>query len=395
MPVIVPRSTPIARKEGERVQADLDNPATNVGVFVTRHHVANAGRRVAIKDVLDRAGEVTTAGSRALADRPPAARSADVVERLEAAGCAIVGRANMHELAYGVTGLNAWSGTPVNPRFPHLIPGGSSSGAAAAVAGGLVEFAIGTDTGGSIRVPAACCGIVGLKPTFGRVSRRGVMPAASSLDCVGPLARDVATIDEAMAILTDRWRPHQAPETATLAFVAVQAPPAITEAARVAAAASFTLIDADLPLLAEAADAGLAVIGRENWLALGGLLAGGLLGIDVAERLRHAADITDAQLAGAEQLRTRFAAEVDALLDRVDAIALPTLPCLPPTLSEAADARAAIPITNLCRPFNLSGHPAIALPVGTVDGAPVSLQLVGRCGADEALVALARKVFLR
>jgi amidase len=124
------------------------------------------------------------------ADAPKAARHAVVVQALLDAGCVIVGKTTMHELAYGVTGVNGWSGTPLNPRFPDRVPGGSSSGSAVAVAANLVDFALGTDTGGSIRIPAASCGIVGLKTTFGRVSREGVHPRTSSLDCVGPFARD-------------------------------------------------------------------------------------------------------------------------------------------------------------------------------------------------------------
>ena len=155
------------------------------------------GMRVAIKDCIDVAGETTTAGSRALAARAPSARDAAVVARLRGAGCTIAGRVTMHELAYGVTGVNGWTGTPINPAYPHLVPGGSSSGSAAAVAAGLVDAAIGTDTGGSIRVPAACCGVVGFKPSFGRVSRDGLTPASSSLDCAGPVARSISATDRA------------------------------------------------------------------------------------------------------------------------------------------------------------------------------------------------------
>lgn len=143
------------------------------------------GPRVAVKDVIDIAGTPTRAGSRALADRPAAATHARAVQHLLDAGCRIVGKANMHELAFGMTGVNDWTGTPVNPRYPNLVPGGSSSGSATAVAAGLWDWALGTDTGSSIRAPAACCGVVGLKPTFGRLSRHGLTPENSSLDCVG------------------------------------------------------------------------------------------------------------------------------------------------------------------------------------------------------------------
>ncbi len=133
---------------------------------------------------------------------------ADVVANLLSAGCRIVGKTKMHELAYGMTGINAFEGTPINPRYPDRIPGGSSSGSAAAVAAGLVDFAIGTDTGGSIRQPAICCGVIGFKPTFGRVSRKGALPAQSSLDCIGPFARNLSMIERAMSAIDPTFQPR-------------------------------------------------------------------------------------------------------------------------------------------------------------------------------------------
>ena len=350
------------------------------------------GMRVAIKDCIDVAGETTAAGSRALAACPPAARDADVVARLRAAGCTIAGRVAMHELAYGVTGVNGWTGTPINPFYPQRVPGGSSSGSAAAVAAGLADIAIGTDTGGSIRVPAACCGVVGFKPSFGRVSREGLTPALSSLDCAGPFARSVADIECGMAMLVSDWRDVAAPQAPRVAFIAASPDDAITDAALAAAKAGAIVTLVSLPDMEAAQLAGLHIIGRECSDAFSPLLATGLVGRDVHDRLTAAAKISDADIAEAEVVRTRFTAAVDALLADYDAIALPTLPCPPPALLDAADPAAAIPMTANCRPFNLSGHPAIALPVGEANGAPVSLQLVGRRGGDEALCALARAI---
>src|SRR5690606_8879821 len=150
---------------------------------VSEFLLGGSGRRVAIKDSIDIAGYPTRSGSHAFADAPPATRHAHVVQAVLDAGWQIVGKTSLHELAFGVTGINDWSGTPVNPQAPDRVPGGSSSGSAVAVAAGLADIAIGTDTGGSVRVPAACCGIAGLKPTYGRVSRIGAQPAVSSLDC--------------------------------------------------------------------------------------------------------------------------------------------------------------------------------------------------------------------
>ncbi|KAB0648748.1 amidase, partial [Burkholderia territorii] len=154
--------------------------------FIDTFTLGGPGPTIAIKDTIDIAGHPTRAASRALADTPPAEQHADVVRLLLDAGWQIAGKANMHELAFGMTGINDYTGTPVNPQDPTRIPGGSSSGSASLVGLGAVDAALGTDTGGSIRGPAACCGVVGMKPTFGRVSRRGVAPAVTTLDCVGP-----------------------------------------------------------------------------------------------------------------------------------------------------------------------------------------------------------------
>uniref|UniRef100_UPI0028AB14C1 amidase family protein n=1 Tax=Pseudomonas nitroreducens TaxID=46680 RepID=UPI0028AB14C1 len=165
-----------------------------MSTFVSEFILGGDGKRVAVKDSIDIAGYPTRCGTRALADAAPAECNAFVVDAVLNAGWQIVGKTNLHELAFGVTGINDWTGTPVNPMAPDRVPGGSSSGSASAVAAGLADIALGTDTGGSVRVPAACCGIAGLKPTFGRVSRDGVHPAQSSLDCVGPFAANMADL---------------------------------------------------------------------------------------------------------------------------------------------------------------------------------------------------------
>ncbi|HJS31467.1 MAG TPA: amidase, partial [Alphaproteobacteria bacterium] len=160
-----------------------------------------AGRIVSIKDLLDIKGEPTTAGSVVLRDAPPAMSDAPVVARLAAAGAAIVGKTNMTEFAYSGVGINPHYGTPGNPYDRARIPGGSSSGAAVAVADGMCEIAIGSDTGGSVRLPAALCGIVGFKPTARRVPTKGALPLSTSLDSIGPLARSVADCTIADAVL--------------------------------------------------------------------------------------------------------------------------------------------------------------------------------------------------
>lgn len=365
---------------------------TDIAIFVETYEASGEGLRVAVKDTIDMVGKVTAAGCRALAGAKRAAANAELVDRLLDGGCQVVGRTNMHELAYGVTGLNLWSGTPTNPKYPALIPGGSSSGSAAAVAAGLVDFAIGTDTGGSIRVPAACCAIFGLKPTFGRVSRKGLIPRHSTLDCAGPFARDIDMIETAMHLLVPDWHSTRKTGKATVAYYSAPCDPAIEELVRHAASRCFEICEAELSDFEAAMDAGMKIIARETWDAVGHLTETGLVGADVHDRLLKSKTVSDMQIAEAEDIRKVFTAQVDRVLETVDAILLPAMPCLPPSLLEASDSQAAIPITTNCRPFNLSGHPAIVVPIGEIDGRPVSMQLVGRRGEDEALCALARNV---
>ncbi|PZU10772.1 amidase [Sphingomonas sp.] len=349
--------------------------------------------RVAIKDSIDIAGYSTRAGSAALEHAAPAISHAAVVEALLEGSCRIVGKTNMHELAYGVTGINDWTGTPVNPRYPNLIPGGSSSGSAAAVASGISDIAIGTDTGGSIRVPAACCGVFGLKPSFGRINRAGAIPATSSLDCIGPFARNMQGIEAAMAIIDPTYVSASLPTHPRLGIVAVDADADVADRlAQALETLGYQGARATLPGFAAAFDAALAIIAAETWTAFSPLLASGKLGADVAARLTKAADVNAAQREQAEHVRQAFAAEVDAALADVDALVLPTLPCLPPSLAGAADVAAAIKLTALVRPFNLSGHPALSIPLETAAGQPVGLQLIGRIGEDAALCALGRRI---
>src|SRR5436305_5202911 len=160
------------------------------------------GPTLAVKDLIDMAGVPTTAGCKALADQAkPAEKDAPCMAGARDAGARIVGKANLHELAFGATGVNVWFGTPENPLDPSLVPGGSSSGSAVAVATGEADVAYGSDTGGSVRIPSACCGTTGLKTTHGRISLEGVWPLALSLDTVGPMARDIAGVVLGMQLL--------------------------------------------------------------------------------------------------------------------------------------------------------------------------------------------------
>ncbi|BFG73360.1 amidase [Paraburkholderia terrae] len=365
-----------------------------ISEFTLGANLGAPGPTIAIKDSIDVAGYPTTGASRSLADAPPAAAHAEVVQRLLDAGWRITGKTNMHELAFGMTGINDYTGTPVNPQDAARIPGGSSSGSASAVGAKLVDAALGTDTGGSIRGPAACCGVIGLKPTFGRVSRKGAVPRESTLDCVGPFTRDIATLVHAMAAIApafDTNAAKRANASANVAIVSVDADAAIRQGvARAVQVAGFASRVIELEHLKEAFEAGLAVINVETARAFAHLVETGKLGADVDARLRVAVQTTQAQLDAAERARRAFTAAVDRALENADVLVLPTLPALPITIEAARNGTPVLTMSSLIRPFNLSGHPALSLPI-PIEGSPMKagLQIVGRKGADEQVCAVA------
>ncbi|TCB34982.1 amidase [Acinetobacter sp. ANC 4910] len=348
--------------------------------------------KVMIKDTIDIQGFKTVAGSKAYLNTQPAEHNAEVVDNILKGNCQITAKTNLHELAFGITGINHAFGTPINPKYPELIPGGSSSGSAAAVAAKLADFSLGTDTGGSIRMPAACCGVYGLKPTFGRVSRQGVHPAASSLDCVGPFANSVEMLEVAMQIIEPSFQPaaklQQPPK---LAYLNVAASDEVWCCIK----QFFTQHQLDLPRetidsFDAAYDAGMQMINYENWQAYGELTQTDLIGADVKQRLLKAADTSLEQVKQAEQVKLQFTQTLNILLNQYDALVLPTLPQIPPKVKDAENTVAFLNLTRLVRPFNLSGHPAISIPLQTEDGFPVGLQLIAGHQQDEKLCAIAK-----
>jgi amidase len=346
--------------------------------------------RVVVKDLLDVAGLVTTGGSAALADDAPALTDAAVVARLRANGAAIIGKTALHELGRGTSGVNAWSGTPCNPLNPRLVPGGSSSGSAVAVAVGAADFALGTDTGGSIRIPAACCGVVGLKPTQGRLSLHGVLPLAPSLEVVGPLADSVEGIGRAMACLDPSWRTEIArPRRVGRIRVRGEAiDPRIDIAVDQAlAGADVEVRDVDLPGWQAAFEAAVVILRAEGWRSHRHLLArSDRLGPGIAERIVRGEAVDEADYQRALGQQAGWRAELEMIFDAVDVLALPTLPEFPPALGGTPDRS---PSTWLTLPLNFAGLPALALPIVAKGRLPASLQLVGPVGADEAIVLAA------
>lgn len=355
-----------------------------------------SGPRVAVKDLIDMAGLPTTAGSRAVAGTArPATRDAACLAGLRAAirqdQARFAGKTNLHELAYGISGVNAAYGTPVNPLDPRLVPGGSSSGSATAVAAGEADIAYGTDTGGSIRIPAACCGIAGLKTTWGRVSLDGVRPLAPGLDTVGPMARDVAGLIAAMALLEPGFTVSSTMPT-TIGLLAIDADPVIGSAVYAALrAADLGVRPIAIPGLDTISAAAYIMLDSQAWEANKTLVAAApsLIGADVHQRLLRAAAITPAQLAGATNAIAGWRATLDQLWQQVDLLAAPTLLGFPPLIE---DADTMMKIRGLTSPVNAAGLPALALPVPVAGPIPASLQLIGPAGSEDRLLAAAALV---
>jgi amidase len=367
-----------------------------VATFIVRLEAAGAGPALAVKDLIDVAGVPTTAGSRPVSERAaPAPADAPCLAGARAAGARIVGKANLHELAFGASGVNEWFGTPLNPFDPGRVPGGSSSGSAVAVASGEADVAYGSDTGGSIRVPSAFCGTAGLKTTFGRVSCQGVWPLAPSLDTVGPMARDVTGLTLAMSLLEPGFVATAEPATE----VARLRPEGVSPDPRIDAAVDDALRSAGLRvrelavtgwrsvlragnsiLLAEAAHSNRSLVAEPA--------ARGQLGRQVADRLAEGASVPADRLAEARADQQHWADRLAGLFEEFQLLAVPTVPFYAPPLDEAARHH----YTTCTLPFNLAGVPALALPVPSHGPAPASLQLVAPWGAEDLLLATGRLV---
>lgn len=364
-----------------------------MATFVQRVDLGGANGSVAVKDSIDIAGLATKLGSRAFDKVAPAREHADVIQAVLDAGCHVVGKTNMHELAFGMTGVNGWTGTPLNPHYPDLIPGGSSSGSAVAVAAKQVDFALGTDTGGSVRVPAACCGVYGLKPTMGRVSRRGVWPAETTLDCVGPFANSIEMLTHAMTVIDPSFKPLSGLNEPKLGKVEVIVTQDVASTCdRFIEQTAMDVHHIQLDGMASAFQAAMTIINAETWAAYHRCLETDLLGTDVVKRLSQAGKVSPEDIAVAEEIRQRFSQQVDKALEGVSALVMPTLPAWPMTLEDALSGKTDLNISSLVRPFNLSGHPALSIPLVSANNRPVGLQLIGRKGDDEVLCELARQM---
>lgn len=363
---------------------------------------ALAGLGFAVKDLIDVAGCATGGGNPDWARAHPVpVRSAWVVERLLAAGASVVGKTATDEVSLGILGENPFTGTPLNPAAPGRVPGGSSSGSASAVAAGACDFALGTDTGGSVRVPASFCGLFGIRPTHGRLDFRGITVQAPSSDTVGWFARDAATFARVGEALFGETPPEALPRTLVVAADAFGfADPAV-------AAALSPLVDRLAGLLGARREETLAPQGLSAWKEAQRCLQGTeswrsfapwidqynpRLQFSVARNLALAAQIGEAERGRAALVREEARARLRTLLPPGTVLCLPTTPFPAPPrglpISELAFPRERI--TCLACLGGLTGSPQVSLPGALVDGAPVGLSIVGGRGADGMLLALAR-----
>ena len=369
-----------------------------MSTFITRMQSHGSGVRLAVKDIIDVEGVPTTAGSKALERRAqPAERDAACLAGARSAGARLVGKTNLHELAVLPLGTNPWYGTPVNPLDPALIPGGSSSGSAVAVASEEADVALGSDTGGSVRVPAACCGIAGLKTTHGRVSLDGVWPLAPSLDTIGPMASDVAGLVLGMQLLEPGFQASATPASIVGRLPSSGEPTLETAVDEALRGAELEVVALDWGDLETGSSCFTAIYFSEFWRADHELIEGDPehVGEDVKQTLAMA-DPFRAGLDDALSALHKWQSSLLALFEQVELLALPTLPIFPPRL-EDLDPDSILPtvieLTRNLSLFNAARTPCTAQPVPATGSAiPGSLQLVGPLGAEELLLATAQHV---
>lgn len=385
--------------EGARAAAHLADEQLAAGIDLGPLH----GIPVAVKDLIDMAGLPTTCGSATTFGRK-ATEDAEVVRRLRKAGAVIIGKTTLHEFAYGATGDRSAHGPSRNPIDPSRMSGGSSGGSAVAVGAGIVPLALGTDTAGSVRVPAALCGVVGFKPAYDTVSPLGVYPLAPSLDHVGIFTATAGDAWTAYRALTDTPADYPvAPQRIAVGWIP---PRAIADTDRRIEKRTRQLVDGafDVVDLADRFSARnifevfSTLQGREAFQVHEDHLAaeGDLIDPEVRARLEKGREISDGRYAQAEAARDDFRIAVDKLLSMHPVLALPTVPVTAPRLGERQvsvdgtdlEVRAALlSLTNL---WNMSGSPAISVPAGLLDGLPTAVQLVTAPGNEGLLFAAAQ-----
>lgn len=361
-----------------------------------------SGLTFAAKDIFDIAGHVTGCGNpHWLATHGPAETTAWVVQRLVDAGAAMVGKTITDELTRGIFGENMHYGTPVNPNAPGRVPGGSSSGSASAVAGQLVDFALGSDTGGSVRVPSSFCGLFGLRPTHGRIPLDGMLLQAPSFDTIGWFARDAETFAQVGAVILPPGNEKPRPQRLVVAEDAWElAEPATRQALETALAKISALFANSSTLrlsptsLEEWSGHQQVLQSREAWESARDWIdqVNPTFSFEVSDRYVTARSVTDEQIVTAQAGRDAVIARMNEVLDGGDVVVcLPTTVSPAPLLGQRVSERHTLRLRNsaLTSIAGNTGRPQISLPLAEAEGLPVGLSLLGDHGADEQLIGLA------
>ncbi len=352
---------------------------SDLNAFISISEEQGEGEVVAVKDLVDVAGMVTTAGGITL-PRTPAETDAPVVQRLRRSGCVVVGKANLHEFAYGVTNVNPHYGAARNPHDPGRITGGSSGGSAVAVAAGMCDWAIGTDTGGSIRIPASLCGVAGFKPAFGSIDILGVIPLSRSLDTLGPLAPDIKTAARAFSIMSgeavslDELKPPRlavpAGWVSGLDEPTAQAWELVSKGCReVKFVDRERLFKVGLTILLVEAAAY-----HRRWVTE----SPEKYGADVLTHLRRGLGILAVDLEEAMRERPELEEAASRAMEGIDALLLPATAMVAPSIDAGDEVRE--PLSRFTRPFNTTHQPVAVLPA-PAGGLPVGIQVVGHSNA--------------
>ncbi|HEX9094472.1 MAG TPA: amidase [Candidatus Dormibacteraeota bacterium] len=367
------------------------------------------GVPIAVKDLFATRAMRTTAGSRILKDWVPSADAA-VVAQLRAAGAIIFGKTNLHEFAYGVSTANPWWGVARNPHDPGRSPGGSSGGSAIAVVAGLCAGALGSDTGGSIRVPAALCGCVGLKPTFGAIPLEGTIPLGWSLDHAGPLTRTVNDAGLLLDVLTgmDAGRRARRASTRGLRVGLLKGPivqkvqPRVAHQVDAAAAAlrrrGLRVREVSVPEMEWTVATQLVTLRAEATAVHGRWIRTRPrdYGTDVRTRLQLGALVAGADYVLAQRMRGRLRAAIGRLFEEIDVLLLPTTPITAPVIGDrtvrwrSGEEPVDGALVRLTAPFNLTGLPALSVPFGQAGGLPVGVQVVGPWMNEARVLAVGR-----